>query len=772
MKGIKTMIEQHFESVKRQTKHIKHTADFVVAGGGMAGVCAAIAAARAGLKVVLVQDRPVLGGNASSEVRLWILGATSHMGNNNRWAREGGILNEILMENTYRNKEGNPIIFDTVLLDKVLAEKNISLFLNTVIYDIEKGGEKRIDSIKAYNPQCETSYEFTAPLFCDSTGDGLIAYLGGATYRMGAEDAAEYDEKFAPDKDQYGEKLGHTIFFYHKDAGRPVSYVAPSFALKQEEVEQYINRIHQPDYFNALQTGCKYWWIEYGGRIDTITDTEEIKYKLWSVVHGIWNYIKNSGKFPEAANLTLEWVGNIPGKRESRRFVGRYMLNQKDVVEQRPHPDTVAHGGWSLDLHPADGVFSVNAKACNQWHSKGVYPIPYRCYLTPDLENVFLAGRIISATHVAFASTRVMATCGTGGEAVGTAAAMCIKNRCMPSELLEADKMKLLQQTLTYNGMYLPQADMIVPDALLQSADIAASSVLLLGEIPFDGEWLSLRQSAAQMLPLQQGAVPVIKVRVKAKKATCLEVELRASAKWFNHTPDVVLEQLALPLQAGEQDLELPFHAKMPHEGYAFLCFMRSEEVEILTSQMLLTGLTAVFNKQLAAVSNAGKQEPTEDIGVDSFEFWCPERAPHACNIAMTITPALACFGVENLKNTLYRPINRPNAWVACPDDEAPMLTLAWSEEKELIGITLLTDPDYDHPMESVQWGHHDSKMPHCVNNIEIVVGGKVIHTITDNYQAMVQIRFAEKITTSCLQIRLTNTTPHVPVALMGLQFH
>ncbi len=772
MKGIKTMIEQHFESVKRQTKHIKHTADFVVAGGGMAGVCAAIAAARAGLKVVLVQDRPVLGGNASSEVRLWILGATSHMGNNNRWAREGGILNEILMENTYRNKEGNPIIFDTVLLDKVLAEKNISLFLNTVIYDIEKGGEKRIDSIKAYNPQCETSYEFTAPLFCDSTGDGLIAYLGGATYRMGAEDAAEYDEKFAPDKQQYGEKLGHTIFFYHKDAGHPVSYVAPSFALKPDEVERYINRIHQPDYFNALQTGCKYWWIEYGGRIDTITDTEEIKYKLWSVVHGIWNYIKNSGKFPEADNLTLEWVGNIPGKRESRRFVGRYMLNQKDVVEQRPHPDTVAHGGWSLDLHPADGVFSTNAKACNQWHSKGVYPIPYRCYLTPDLENVFLAGRIISATHVAFASTRVMATCGTGGEAVGTAAAMCIKNRCLPSELLEADKMKLLQQTLTYNGMYLPQTDSVTPDALLHDAHMTASSVFQVGEIPFNGEWLPLKKSAAQMLPLQKGVVPIVKVRVKASRATDLQVELRASAKSFNHTPDVVLGHLALPLHGGEQEVELQFNTEMPHTGYAFLCFMSSEHVEIQTSRMLLSGFTAVFNKKLAAVSNGGKQEPTEDIGVDSFEFWCPERAPHACNIAMQISPALDCFLISNLKNTHYRPIDRPNAWVACPDDEAPVLTLTWQKAKELKGITLFTDPDYDHPMESVEWGHHDNKMPYCVDGMEIIVDGKVVHTVTDNYQAIVQIDFAEKIVAYQLQIRLINSTPDVLVALMGLQVH
>jgi len=174
------MIEELFENNKR-TQRIQHIdTDLLVAGGGMAGVCAAIAAARQGLRVALVQDRPVLGGNASSEVRLWVLGATSHMGNNNRWAREGGLLNELLVENTYRNKEGNPVIFDTVLLDKVLAEKNISLFLNTVVYDIEKKGSRNIASVTAYNPQNETRYVFNAKLFCDATGDGMLAYMAGA----------------------------------------------------------------------------------------------------------------------------------------------------------------------------------------------------------------------------------------------------------------------------------------------------------------------------------------------------------------------------------------------------------------------------------------------------------------------------------------------------------------------------------------------------------------------------------------------------------------
>ena len=204
-------------------------ADLVVVGGGLSGICCSITAARQGLKVVLVQDRSVLGGNASSEVRLWVLGATSHMGNNNRWAREGGVIDELLVENTFRNPDGNPIILDSLLLDKVTSEPNITLLLNTSLYDVAMNGS-RISSTKAYCSQNQTEYELTAPLFCDSSGDGVLGFLSGAAFRMGAENREEFGELFAP-SEEYGELLGHSLYFYSKDVGRPVSFVPPSFAL-------------------------------------------------------------------------------------------------------------------------------------------------------------------------------------------------------------------------------------------------------------------------------------------------------------------------------------------------------------------------------------------------------------------------------------------------------------------------------------------------------------------------------------------------------------
>ncbi|MCK5464697.1 MAG: FAD-dependent oxidoreductase, partial [Bacteroidales bacterium] len=368
--------------------------------------------------------------------------------NNNRWAREGGVIDEILTENLYRNREGNPLILDTILLEKVTREENIRLLLNTAVYDLEKDGPDKIRKVLAFCSQNSTQYELLAPLFADASGDGIVGFLAGAAFRMGAEDPGEFGEGLAPDSN-YGELLGHTLYFYSKDVGQPVKYIPPSFALKEFDRIPKIRSIKTGD------QGAYFWWLEYGGRLDTVHQTEEIKWELWKIVYGIWDYIKNSGNYPEAETYTLEWVGTIPGKRESRRFEGDYMLSQSDLVEQRQHEDAVAFGGWAMDLHPADGVYS-DQPSCNQFHSKGIYQIPLRCYYSKNIRNLFLAGRIISCSHVAFGSTRVMATCAIGGQAVGMAVELCVKNGILPSDLLKGSHMAHLQTALSLYGQSIP----------------------------------------------------------------------------------------------------------------------------------------------------------------------------------------------------------------------------------------------------------------------------------------------------------------------------
>jgi hypothetical protein len=730
--------------------------DLVVVGGGIAGTCCAITAARAGIKVALIQDRPVLGGNASSEVRLWILGATAHMGNNNRWAREGGFADEILVENTYRNPEGNPLIFDTILLEKVADERNITLLLNTSAVEVGKSGPDTIGWVRAFCSQNSTMYQVHAPIFCDASGDGVVGFLAGAAFRMGAESQEEFGEKFAP-SDEYGELLGHSMYFYSKDVGKPVRFVPPSFALSD------ITRIPRFRSFNAKSSGCRLWWIEYGGRLDTVHDTEKIKWELWKVVYGVWDYIKNSGKFPEAETLTLEWVGHIPGKRESRRFEGPYMLRQQDIIEQRHHYDAVSYGGWSIDLHPADGIYSERP-GCDQWHSRGVYQIPYRCLYSRNIANLFLAGRITSASHVAFGSTRVMATCGHCAQAVGMAAAICMRDNLLPADLGDPERMRQLQVELMRCGQYIPGFRLEGPADLARKATITASSQLRLAELSPDGPLLPLVNSWAQMLPLGAGPVPKVSFIVNADQPTILRLELRSSDRADNYTPDVILDTKTVELDAGEnQRIVADFNATIDEPRYVFVCLMRNEHVSVRCSAQRATGVLSVVQR--------GIQKPSEDIGVETFEFWCPQRRPAGHNLAVTIDPPIDLFAPDNVTNGLARPTCGPNAWVADLDDDAPTLTLQWDRPQALARIELTFDTDYDHPMESVLMTQPERAMPFCVKRYRIFgSSGQVIIERTDNYQTRNSLALDPPIITDRLTVQLLESHGSVPSALFEVR--
>ncbi len=751
------------ETNARATKTLYLAADLIITGGGMAGVCCAITAAREGIKVILVQDRPVLGGNASSEVRLWILGATSHMGNNNRFAREGGVIDELLVENTYRNPEGNSVIFDTILLEKVIDEPNIRLLLNSAVYQVDKVNDEEIRSVTAYCSQNSTTYVLKAPFFCDASGDGIVGYLSGAAYRVGAESAEEFNEPFAPSK-AYGELLGHSLYFMTKDLGKPVRFVPPSYAL------QDIKKIPRYRKFNARDHGCWLWWIEYGGRLDTVHDTEKIKWELWKVVYGVWNYIKNSGQFPEADTMTLEWVGLIPGKRESRRFEGRYMLTQSDIVSQRPFFDAVGHGGWAIDLHPADGVFSEKP-GCNQWHSKGVYSIPFRCMISRNIHNLFLSGRIISASHVAFGSTRVMATCAHNAQAVGMGAALCLEKGWNPEKLVSENHITLLQQRLLRCGQYIPHIPLHEPGALLAHAQIDVSTNLVWNTFPTDGDWWPLSYSAAQLMPLQKGSRPTFTWRVKSELSTDIQVSFRTSSKAYNYTPDVILHEEMLPLQSGINEVSFSLQNPVDETGYYFLCFHQHDKIAIATSSHRVTGIVTVYNKQNIAVSNYGRQDPPSNLGFEAFEFWVPERRPGGKNFALSISPAIHLSATDELRNGFFRPYLKPNAWIADLSDPQPTITFEWPTEIDLQQIVLNFDTDWDYAMESSLLGHAENVMPFVVRDYKIYANdNELIITKKDNYQTRNVCTFDPIIRLNKLTFHFEHPSDKVPAAVFGIQ--
>ena len=762
------MILENYSSDKRATKLVVLNSNLVVVGGGLSGVCAAITAARAGLKVVLIQDRPVLGGNASSEVRLWSLGATSHMGNNNRWSREGGLINEILLENLKRNKEGNPLIFDTVLLEKVYEEKNITLLLNTAVYEVEKGDDKKIKSVTSFCSQNSTTYTATAPLFCDASGDGIVAFMSGASFRMGAESKEEFDEGFAPNLEDYGNLLGHSLYFYTKDLGRPVSYTAPSFAIKNAEELPRIKNYQLGDH------GCKLWWVEHGGRLDTIHQSEDIKFELWKVVYGIWDYVKNSGKYPEAANLTLEWVGTIPGKRESRRFEGDYMLAQKDIVEQRDHYDAVAFGGWAMDLHPADGIYSKH-NSCTQWHGKGVYSIPYRCYYSKDLDNLFLAGRIISASHVAFGSSRVMLTCAHGAQAVGKAASICLEQNCLPRDLSTKEKIKELQLALNRDGQSIPRLEIPDNEDLAQKAVVGTSSTFQFKGFNPGNDWQTLTFGTAQLLPLKADEYYSFEFELEAEEGTSVEVQLKSSIACTHFTPDHIIDSQIFQLKKGKQKLVFQTTKAQKTEHYAYCCIMKNEKVKVRLSDERVTGLMTVQNKVNKAVSNYGRQDPPAEIAVDSFEFWTPERRPAGKNLALTLDRPIAAFGADNLLNGQLRPEShgKTNAWVAAMDDETPEVKLKWETPVDLKTIKLFFDCDFDHALETTLMGHPEEVIPFVVADYRIKDGsGNILKEVTGNYQAINTIELEKVTRTDSLTFEFAKKEENIPVSLFKISVY
>lgn len=748
---------------QRALRSVDLPCDFAVVGGGLAGVCAAITAAREGLSVVLVQDRPVLGGNSSSEVRLWVLGATSHMGNNNRWAREGGVIDELLLENLWRNPEGNPLIFDTVLLEKVKAEPNLNLLLNTAVFEVEKAGEE-IGAVRGFNSQNSTLYTVRAPLFCDASGDGIVGFLSGAAFRMGAEAREEFGEGLAPNA-SYGELLGHSIYFYSKDAGRPVKFVPPAFALKD------ITAIPRWRNIAAKDFGCRLWWFEYGGRHDTVHETEQIKWELWKVVYGVWNHIKNSGLFPEAENLTLEWVGTVPGKRESRRFEGPVILTQQDVVKRNHWDDAVAFGGWSLDLHPADGVYSERP-GCNQWHARSVFAIPYRCYFSRNIPNLFLAGRVISVSHVAFSSTRVMGTNAHGGQAVGMAAVHCMRDKLRPADLVEPKRMAALQNALLRNGQHLPGLRLRHADDQALQARVSASSTLRLGVLPPDGRSLSLETPWGMWLPLPAGPVPSFGLIVDAPKGGTLRIELRCGDRTDDHTPSEVLAVWEQTLAPGlEQRVKCAFPTVLERARYGLVAVFGSADMTVHTSAVRLTGVLAVGRRGVKAVSSSGAQVAPPEMGIENFEFWTPLRRPEGQNLALTIEPPLDVFAAESILDGVDRPTDAAHAWVADLNDPAPTLTLAWEQPRTIRAVDLWFDSDFDHPLESVLLGHPERASPFLVSTWTLITGdGRVLATGTDQRLSRAQVVLPEAVVAERLILQCGKTHGGCPAAVFAVR--
>ncbi|GAB5562247.1 MAG: hypothetical protein SynsKO_38940 [Synoicihabitans sp.] len=395
----------------------------------------------------------MLGGNASSEVRMHIVGATGLRGGValETELREGGIMEEIRLELAVRNPQRSASVFDLVLYDKCRSEPNLQLMLNTAV-DGAEVVDGMIRSVSATRSSTEEHFRIAAQIFIDCTGDGRLGAEAGAPFRQGREGTDEFGEHLAvPTAD--GKTLGSTIMFQARKHDRPMPFVAPSWVRKFNEEDFKLRPYGQPHADLGLEYG--YWWAEWGGCLDTLKDNEKIRDELLAITLGIWNYVKNESEV-DASHWALDWIGFLPGKRESRRFVGRHVLTEQDIFQSRPFADAIAFGGWPIDTHPPEGVDAPELSPCTQHHLPYLYDIPLRSCVAKSPRNLMFAGRNISATHIAFATTRVMATCAAIGQGVGTAAAVAIDAGMSPAELTERpDLWPRVQQQLLRDDVYL-----------------------------------------------------------------------------------------------------------------------------------------------------------------------------------------------------------------------------------------------------------------------------------------------------------------------------
>lgn len=436
-------------------------ADFCVIGGGMAGLTAALAAARRGARVVLMHDRPVLGGNASSECRVHIGGADRH--NKLPHLRETGILEELRLENCRRNPNREYSLWDLVLYDKARREPNLQLLLNCSCLEAETEGN-HIVSVTGWQLTTYAFLRVKAKIFADCSGDAVLAPLVGAPFRVGREARAEYGESLAPEKGD-GRTMGLTCQFQTRDYGSPQAYEPLDWARKVTSPTALPYPINC-----APRLG--YWWIELGGEDDSLRDTERLRDELLGEALGVWGHLKQGAYGAE--NRGLEWLQFLPAKRESRRYVGAHMLSQRDIDGEGKFSDTVAYGGWHMDDHDSAGLRAVGSgRPATVFHpTPSPYGIPYGSLYSEAIDNLMFAGRCHSATHLAMSSTRVMGTGCSMGQAVGTAAALACRLGVSPAEV--AGRMRELQRQLLEDDCYLPGVRAEYPE-FINSAALSAS---------------------------------------------------------------------------------------------------------------------------------------------------------------------------------------------------------------------------------------------------------------------------------------------------------
>jgi len=762
--------------------------DVVVCGGGLAGFSAAIAAARAGAMTCLVHNRPVLGGNSSSEIGVTPHGAAAF----HAYARETGIISEALIEEratnhaeVYENGWTNSV-WDIVLYDMVQNTPGLTLWLNTDVQGVEKRDGRNISAVLAIVQNAEIELRLEAKTFIDCTGDGIVADAAGCEWRMGSEGRDEFGEPHAPEKAS-ADTMGNSIHFLCRDMGRPVPFKAPDWAVKHEDASYFYKQGRLP---KEVRGG--FWWIEIGVPYHTIYDAETIRHELTRHALGVWDWMKNRDPLTKdkCANYALDWIGQVPGKRESRRILGRYLMTEHDVLNKTVFPDEIAFGGWFVDLHTPGGLLAKSSEpsAAAGGHEDeydtfsdysamsycGPYGIPLRVMLSKDIDNLMMAGRNVSVTHAALGTVRVMGTTALMGEAAGIAAAIGVAKGHGFDQLV-TDDITEIQQRLLANGCFLPNYGNSCSGDLARKAAISATSdAPVHGAAPetpgfHDGLaiWRDQPQYSIERLETRRGQLIATSGGRIDSIELCLsnESELTQSLEVRMYQADHIWDYRAEPGDAlASAMLTVP-----PGKNH-WVAWPLGIDLPASIKPGSFLRVDALPNK--AVHWHAAKKIIPGHMAMYAISPNRMRRFGNGHTLAYRISPAQRPFTALQVISGVTRPHAATNLWVSDPAQPLPQaVELSWDNPQPIREVQIVFPGHLIREYHAYAPFYRDAQCPRDYAIEVLSEGGwRRVLEVADNYQRLRKHRLPGTVATTRLRVVVTATNGDPSAAIYEIR--